>query len=139
MNSDNTESSNTISLDMPVNYIEGSFLVQGESAPTIRIAELVRLSLNPGDVLGVKITSNDIDENSLSVLKQQLEHLFPNNKIMLFCMPPNSDISFTAIQGTQKTGCGPKACADCSCGKKEALDELQKETEELVKSGMEWK
>jgi len=98
-------------------------------------AELIKLTIAPGEVLGVKITSDDMDESHLESLKSGLKILFPNNKVMIFCVPPGDDLTFTAIQGLEeKVDCGVKACEDCSCGKKErlqALDELAQETENL--------
>lgn len=84
-------------------------------------ATFTRLSLLPGEVLGVKVVSDTLGTEALSNLQKKLSSLFPNNKVMVFCMPVGEDISFTAMSGSSKSGCGPQACDDCNCGKKEAL------------------
>lgn len=83
---------------------------------TVKEVELTKISLNPGEVLAVKIISDEIEEQDLGSLKEQLKKLFPSNKAMLFLLPTGSDITFTAMESVTDT-CGPKTCADCNCGK----------------------
>lgn len=64
----------------------------------IKEIEVTKLNLTPGDVLAVKIYSNDIQEYELDILKSRLTTLFPNNKIMLFSMPTNGKIEMDVIK-----------------------------------------
>jgi hypothetical protein len=82
-------------------------------------AELTRISLNPGEVLCVKIISDDVPDRNIQELHEKLKELFPNNKAMIFMMPVGSDISLTTIQNPSEVDCGPKTCYNCNCGKKE--------------------
>ena len=93
-------------------------------APEIKVqvtfteVELIKLSLEPSDVLGVKITGGDIGPSDLNELNNQLKKVFPNNKVMIFYVPEGTEMEFTAIKPVE-VGCGPQTCADCNCGKKE--------------------
>ncbi len=91
-------------------------------------ATFTRVSLLPGEVLGVKVVSDTLGNSTLSDLQKKLSSLFPNNKVMVFCMPVGEDISFTAMSGSPET-CGPQACIDCNCGKKEALGDTHSRKE----------
>lgn len=93
-------------------------------------AEVTKLSLQPNDVLAVKITSDEIEPGHLRSLNDQLKILFPNNKIMLYMVPPDSDLDMTVISapnlGTNAPSLGTCAepmsyCNDCACGKKERI------------------
>jgi hypothetical protein len=98
--------------------------------------EFTKISLNPGDILAVKLTDNssEIDNEYIDNFRKKIQKCFPNNKVIIFRMEEASDIQFTAIESTQESSCGPQACSDCNCGKKErleALNELTEETEKL--------
>ena len=90
-------------------------------------AELTKLSLAPGEVLAVRITVEDpdyISSDSLRDLNDQFKKVFPDNKVMIFCLIDGTEMDFTAIQPPPPLpveACGPQACADCNCGKKERL------------------
>jgi hypothetical protein len=87
-------------------------------------ADLTKISLSPGDVLAIKVTSDEIRPDHLDTFKDYFKRMLPNNKIILSLLPNNSNMEFTAIKA--ETGCGPKACNDCSCGKKERLNQGEK-------------
>lgn len=95
--------------------------------------QLTRLALNPGEVLAVKITSLDVTQADLTVLEDQMKLLFPNNKVMLFCMSPNDSISFEAIKGSEPVPA--QFCSDCNCGKKETVLENLDAIDEIIKQG----
>lgn len=92
--------------------------------------ELQRIKLEPGEVLSVKVTADDLDDEALSMLRAQLTQLFPINQVMVFAMPPGSDIQFQAIQGA-KEGCEPRFCVDCNCGKAEANASEQAKNQDI--------
>lgn len=84
-------------------------------------AELTKISLDPGDMLSVKIIDRDMDQDSLMGFQNGLQALFPNNRVLVFVFPPESSISFTKIKSDQSVGCGPQTCVDCNCGKAQDL------------------
>lgn len=87
--------------------------------------EVAKLSLKPGDVLGVKITADDVHPSALNLLKEQLSDLFPNNQVMVFALHPGDNIEFTAIQSPPAMSCSSSPtsyCSDCSCGKREQVE-----------------
>lgn len=98
--------------------------------------QLTRLSLNPGEVLAVKVTSSEVTQADLVVLEDQMKLLFPNNRVMLFCMSPGDTISFEAIKGSEPAPA--QFCSDCNCGKKESrfstLEALA-DIDEIIKQG----
>ena len=97
--------------------------------------EIKKISLKPGDVLAIKVRGDDIPEEELKRFSNNVQKFVPNNKVIAFSVPYDSDVQFEAISSEKNVvDCGPKACEDCSCGKKErlqALDELAQETENL--------
>lgn len=72
--------------------------INPDNSIKIKEIEVTKLNLTPGDVLAVKIYSNDIQEYELDILKSRLTTLFPNNKIMLFSMPTNGRIEMDVIK-----------------------------------------
>lgn len=89
------------------------------------VAELTVISLKPGDVLAVKLISDDFDENHALSLQEHLSRIFVNNKVMIFTMPNKSDIVFEAIKPVPtEADCSSPAsyCSDCNCGKKDQAD-----------------
>jgi len=91
-----------------------------EETKTYTETELIKISLKPGEVLGVKIISDEVDESHVTSLRKGLKSLFPNNEVMVFCLPVGSDMEFVPLQAPA-AGCGPSVCVDCNCGKKENL------------------
>lgn len=77
--------------------------------------ELTKINLKPGDVLSVKLIGEDFDFDTMQSLRDSLQQVFKDNKIMVFTMPPGSDIVFEAVTNEPSVG----YCSDCDCGKKE--------------------
>jgi hypothetical protein len=75
---------------------------QGAKDPelTFKFAELNKINLGPNDVLSVKLTGDNIDYPTMKSLKSMLDGVFPNNKVMIFALPPESDILFEVIKPT---------------------------------------
>lgn len=95
---------------------------------TFNTVELQILSLKPDDVLVVKITGDEYDQDTASSLGDFVKKNIPNNKVMAFTVPTGSTIDFTVIR--------PEAepyCDDCSCGKNkvDTLDDMS----DIVKEG----
>lgn len=87
-------------------------------------AQVTKLALAPGEVLAVKVTSDDISPEDAGTLQLSLSKLFPNNKVMIFLIRPGDNIEFTAIQKQMVGDCSAPIgyCEDCSCGKKEMIE-----------------
>lgn len=87
------------------------------------VAELTVLSLKPGDVLAVTITSDEVDHSAMGALQMQMQKVFPNNKVMILCVPSGDNINFTKIEPNDQKAvdCNSPVgyCNDCTCGKKE--------------------
>ena len=84
------------------------------------VVELQKISLAPGDVLAVKLVGDDFDVDTMESLRDSLKQVFTNNKVMVFQMPKNSDIQFSAIESAP----AQNYCSDCSCGKKERAENV---------------
>ena len=63
--------------------------------------ELQKINLGPNDVLSVKLVGDDFDVDTMNDLKEHIKSIFPNNRVMVFCMPTGSDIQFQAIAPLQ--------------------------------------
>lgn len=81
-------------------------------------AGVTKISLQPGDVLGVKVSATDVSGNALENLQNMLTEMFPDNRVMVFCMKPTDNITFEKIETAAKD-CSTNYCEDCNCGKKE--------------------
>jgi hypothetical protein len=88
--------------------------------------KLTRIQLKPGEVLSVRIYSDAVDEMNLAMLKRQLTSIFPENRIMLFCLPTDGRMEIEVIapeaQETGSCALPTSYCNDCSCGKKERIE-----------------
>jgi hypothetical protein len=89
-------------------------------SPGFDLVELQKISLKPGDVLAVKLVGDDFDIDTMESLRDSLKQVFTNNKVMVFQMPKDSDIQFTAIESAP----AQNYCSDCSCGKKERAENV---------------
>jgi hypothetical protein len=86
---------------------------------TFKEIEIVKLDLKPGDILLVKVKSDDIDESVLDHLKKGLKSALPGIKVALFGMSLLDDMDFSIVR-EDSVECGTQSyCTDCSCGKKE--------------------
>jgi len=102
-----------------------------ENELKIKELEITKISLLPGQILAVKIFSDDVSQADLGMLRAQMKSLFPNNKIMLFALPTGGkiemDILDTNPPKVTASSCGPEPtsyCNNCSCGKKEAFESI---------------
>jgi|ERR1035437_544351 hypothetical protein len=90
---------------------------------TLKEIEVNRLNLTPGDILTVKMQGSDfMDEDVIQSLKNQMQLLFPNNKVIMLSYPIDHAINFEITKGAEpaQSPCSvANFCQDCSCGKKE--------------------
>lgn len=111
------------------------------------LAELTKLTLEPGEILAVKLYGDDYDEDSVVALQSNFKSLFPNNKVMIFVLPVGHDLQMEKLSATMdiseltqeqqehvkkvnelvdnlNNDCSlpTSYCNNCSCGKKEALE-----------------
>lgn len=85
--------------------------------------EISKINLKPGDVLSVKLCGEEFDEDHLQDLNNAMQQRFPDNKIMIFLLPPEHDIKMEIIAAETKDCSQPTSyCNDCSCGKKEMFE-----------------
>jgi hypothetical protein len=89
---------------------------------TLKEIEVVKLNLQPGETLVVKIKSDEIDESFMEFFKKSLKPHFPNNEVLIVGMYASDDIEFSTIKDESATSCGPSFCEDCNCGKKERFE-----------------
>lgn len=94
----------------------------------VKQIEVMRITLEPGDVLISTIKSEYLDQESMVSLGEQLRQMFPNNKVVVMGCEPEGDIKFVVAKDanvSNTVGCGATPasfCSDCSCGKKEAYE-----------------
>jgi hypothetical protein len=74
--------------------------------PGIKLMEITKINLAPGDVLSVIVYSNDVDVYTLDILKAHMKKIFPDNKIMLFSMPIGDKIDISVIKTESFEGYG---------------------------------
>lgn len=97
-------------------------------------AEVQKLNLQPGEVLVVKIRSDQIDSDSMQALSNGLKKVFSNNKVVVLAVGEEGSIDLTAVAASEypdevkpKVDCSTvNYCDSCSCGKKEAYEGSQK-------------
>lgn len=99
--------------------------------------KLTKIKLEPGEVLSVRVFSDDLSEMSLAMLKRQLTSLFPSNRIMLFGMSRNDRMEIEVLAATaapheevsDSGSCAAPTsyCNDCGCGKKERIESSRKD------------
>lgn len=67
----------------------------------IKEVEATVLKLEPGDVLAVKVrlTQEQDAEESLQSLREHMNKMFPNNRVMLFSLDTGNEIQFDVIKG----------------------------------------
>lgn len=84
--------------------------------------DVQRLNLQPGEVLIVKIRSDEIDDSSIGALSRHLKTIFTNNKIVVLGVGSEGSIDLT----TAKEAEYPQVnfCSDCACGKKAMYEDL---------------
>ena len=82
--------------------------------------EVQKLNLQPGEVLVVKVKSNDFNDHSMSQLGSGLRRIFPNNKVVVLGVEPEGNIDLTVAKGSEYPE--TQYCTDCNCGKKAAYE-----------------
>ena len=97
--------------------LEGEISEYSGNQVLFKLAELQRIKLEPDEVLSVKLIGDDFDAAIVSSIKRMLNQVFTKNKVMIFSMPPKTDILFEAIK--QEPAKVASYCSDCDCGKKE--------------------
>lgn len=105
------------------------------SKPDIIIKEIDILRLNPkaDETLLFKFKGDGFNDEDLQELGKQLRKLFPNNKIVVTSMPKDGDFDLTIIKTEptiKESGCSSLSsyCNNCSCGKKELIENKKKES-----------
>lgn len=89
-----------------------------------------KLNLQPGDVLVVKVRSDEIDQNSIQQLSEGLKKVFVNNKVVVLGVGSEGSIDLTAVAAgvypdkeVENCSTAPKGyCDSCDCGKKAAAE-----------------
>lgn len=100
----------------------------------INEAEVQKINLQPGDVLIVKVKSDEITQASMNGLSEGLKDIFPNNKVVVLATESTGQIDLTIASQSEypekvevKQDCSTvNYCNSCSCGKKEAFERSQK-------------
>lgn len=95
----------------------------------VKEIEISKVKLEPGQILVVKVYSDDTSQYDLASLKNQLKIYFPFNKIMLFALPIDGRIEMDVLETARSPLISSSSCAeptsycnDCSCGKKERIE-----------------
>ncbi len=91
---------------------------------TFKEVELIRIKLEPGEVLAVKIFSDDADSEYLDAFRKSIQGFFPNNNVLLFLFSREDNMTMEAIKPIEQVrNCSTTSyCLDCNCGKKEAAE-----------------
>lgn len=92
---------------------------------TIKEIEAVKLNLQPGEVLAIQLRGPDfMDESVIHSFRDQIQKLFPNNKVFVMSMNDGHEITFNVLQPKEQpvaASCKDVGyCSDCNCGKKAA-------------------
>lgn len=86
----------------------------------INEVEVQKLNLQPGEVLVVKVRSDEIDQSDIQQLSVGLKDIFKNNKVVVLAVGSEGSIDLTVAKPAEY----PEVnyCTDCSCGKKAAYE-----------------
>ncbi len=82
--------------------------------------DVQKLNLQPGEVLVIKVKSDDFDQASMQHLGQGMRAIFPNNKVLVLGVEKEGSIDLTIAKGSEYPE--TNYCNDCSCGKKAAYE-----------------
>lgn len=83
-------------------------------------AEVQKLNLQPGEVLVIKVKSDDLDGYDIARLSDGLKNFFPNNKVLVMGVSVDGAIDLTIAKGSEYPE--TQYCQDCNCGKKAAFE-----------------
>lgn len=89
------------------------------------VVEVQKVNLQPGDVLMVTVKNDEVSQDSIDGLRNQLQYVFPENKVFVFAMGTSDDVQLSVVSRPQMS-----YCDDCSCGKKEQSEAI----EEVIKN-----
>lgn len=90
------------------------------------VVEVQRVNLQPGDTLMVTVKNDELTQESVDMLRNQLQIVFPDNKVFVFAMKTVDDVQLSIVSQSENpvASCGPVGyCNDCDCGKKERATE----------------
>lgn len=90
------------------------------------VVEVQRINLQLNDVLMVTVKNDDLSQESVDMLRNQLQLVFPKNKVFVFAMGTNDDVQLSIVSQSENpvAECSPVGyCSDCDCGKKEQASE----------------
>lgn len=86
--------------------------------------DVQKLNMQPGDTLVVKARGDELADQTES-LGEAIRKVFPNNRVMVFFLPGNSDLDMEILSTSlgreekQVNSCNStNYCVDCNCGKK---------------------
>lgn len=91
--------------------------------------DVQKINPQPGEIIIVTITSDDVDTASMQALRNSMKAVFPNNQVMIMSVGSEGSIKISVAKNADlndTVGCGatPSSfCSDCSCGKKEAYEQ----------------
>lgn len=96
----------------------------------IREAEVIKLNVQPNDVLFFKFKGDDFFNEDVQKLGDRLRKMFINNKVVVMTLPKDHDVELTTIQEnvtTEVKDCSQPTsyCNNCNCGKKERIESGQ--------------
>lgn len=76
--------------------------------------------MQPGEVLVVKIKSDEVTQHDIAGLSDGLGQIFTNNKVVVLSVGSEGSIDLTVAKESEY----PQVsyCSDCGCGKKEAYE-----------------
>ena len=79
----------------------------------INEVDVQKLNLQPGEVLVVKVKSDQVSADDIQSLCEGLKEFFPNNKVVVLAVEEGGDINLTTIKDSCNidTNC----CGECNC------------------------
>lgn len=86
----------------------------------INEVDVQKLNLQPGEVLVVKVRSDEINASDISQLSIGLKDIFKNNKVVVLAVGESGSIDLTIAKEAEYPQ--TNYCTDCSCGKKQAYE-----------------
>lgn len=86
----------------------------------INEVDVQKLNLQPGEVLVIKVKSDDISMADMNALRKNFNALFPNNKAVILGIGETGSIDLTVAKQAEYPE--TSFCSDCNCGKKAAYE-----------------
>lgn len=82
--------------------------------------DVQKLNLQSGEVLVVKVKSDQMHADAMQSLSKGLRGVFPNNKVVVLSVENDGSIDLTVAKESEYPS--TNFCNDCSCGKKQAYE-----------------